>query len=120
MFWISNEAITGGKKVSNIVVNKDSKSILYANSHFKMPEKPKKKDEDKSEDDEDKKEEAWNLEEASKDGRILIGHMTLLTGDGKKDSLKVFSQEYFKIFRILHSDWLVEILISDWMVNKKF
>ena len=66
-----------------------------------MPEKPKKKDEDKSEDDEEKKEEVWNLEEASKVGRILIGHMTLLTGDGKKDSLKVFSQEHFKIFILI-------------------
>ena len=75
--------------------------MLYANSNFKMPEKPKKKDEDKSEDDEEKKEEAWNLEEASKVGRILIGHMTLLTGDGKKDSLKVFSQENFKIFILI-------------------
>ena len=63
-----------------------------------MPEKPKKKDEDKTEEDEDKKEEAWNLAEAEKVGRILIGHTTLLTGDGKKDSLKVFSQENFKNF----------------------
>ena len=62
-----------------------------------MPEKPKKKDEDKKEGDEDKKEEAWNLAEAEKVGRILVGHMTLLTGDGKKDSLKAFCQEHFRI-----------------------
>ena len=68
-----------------------------------MPEKPKKKVEDNSEDQEEKKEEAWNLDEAEKVGRILIGHMTLLTGDGKKDSLKVFSQEHFQIFSLI---WL--------------
>ena len=78
------------------MVNKNSKLILYANSNTKTPEKPKKKDEDKKEGDEDKKEEAWNLAEAEKVGRLLVGHMTLLTGDGKKDSLKVFSQEYFR------------------------
>ena len=79
------------------MVNKNSKLVLYANSNFKTPEKPKKKDDDKKEGDEDIKEEAWNLAEAEKVGRLLVGHMTLLTGDGKKDSLKAFCQEHFRI-----------------------
>ena len=81
-----------------------------------MPEKPKKKDEDKKEEDENKKEEPWNLAEAEKVGRILIGHMTLLTGDGKKDSLKVFSQERFKKYN--HHLPSIDALNSDTHIKK--
>ena len=117
-FWIHFEAVINGEKASKLVVKKNSKSVLYANSNFKMPEKPKKKDEDKKEEDENKKEEPWNLAEAEKVGRILIGHMTLLTGDGKKDSLKVFSQERFKKYN--HHLPSIDALNSDTHTQKKF